>query len=53
MGKGGEREGRDREIKERGRGIKGGRGEKPVAQRQEMVIGTLALLWNFLIVAVK
>ena len=26
---------------------------KPVAQRQEMVIGTLALLWNFLMVAVK
>ena len=26
--------------------------KKPVAQRQEMVIGTLALLWHFLMVAV-
>ena len=25
---------------------------KPVAQRQEMVIGTLALLWYFMMVAI-
>ena len=28
------------------------RKEKPFAQRQEMVIGTLALLWYFVMVAV-
>ena len=27
--------------------------EEPVAQRQEMVIGTLVLLWKFLMVVVK
>ena len=48
MGKGGEREGRDWEIKKRGRGIKGGRGVVKGRNQNQKKTLNLSLGWRIL-----
>ena len=46
IGKGGEREGRDWEIKKRGRGIKGGRGVVKGRNQNQKTTLNLSLGWR-------